>query len=180
MVSIGRGSADRAREMLLEVLAIADEIGSKPAGQSLLEVAAGLAASRDGVGTAPRASSARRRRRRARRGFIATRPTRHFLAPLIAQAREALGAAAFAAAEAAGRALTYEVAMARRARGSLATPDRAPVPAARRCGGQPRAATLLGYSLMIQGSSGFGVPGPVRLIVYLYVLPLVECLSSQT
>ena len=31
-----------------------------------------------------------------------------FLAPLVAKAREALGAATFAAAEAAGRAFTYE------------------------------------------------------------------------
>ena len=38
-----RGSARARRRMLLEVLAIADEIGSKPAGQSALEVSAGLA-----------------------------------------------------------------------------------------------------------------------------------------
>jgi predicted ATPase/class 3 adenylate cyclase len=44
MVSIDRGSTARARAMLQEALAIAAEIGSKPAGQSALEVMAGLAA----------------------------------------------------------------------------------------------------------------------------------------
>ena len=47
MVSIGRGSATPARAMLLEVLEIAEEIGSKPAVQSVFEVSAGLAASRE-------------------------------------------------------------------------------------------------------------------------------------
>jgi tetratricopeptide (TPR) repeat protein len=46
MVAIGRGSVDRVGAQLLEVLAIADAIGSKPAGLSALEVSAGLAASK--------------------------------------------------------------------------------------------------------------------------------------
>jgi tetratricopeptide (TPR) repeat protein len=44
MVSIGRGATGPARGMLLEVLAIAGEIGSKPAEQSVFEVSAALAA----------------------------------------------------------------------------------------------------------------------------------------
>jgi tetratricopeptide (TPR) repeat protein len=102
MVSIGRGSGDRARGMLIEVLAIADEIGSKPAEQSVLEVSAGLAASRTQwkravvfFGTAEA---------QAERTGLRREPTDEaFLAPLIAKAREALGRAAFAEAEAVGR-----------------------------------------------------------------------------
>ena len=45
MVSIGRGLGERARELLLKVLTIVEEIGSKRAGQSVLEVSAGLASS---------------------------------------------------------------------------------------------------------------------------------------
>ena len=44
MVAIERGAADRARALLGEVLTIAEQTGSKPAGQSALEVSAGLAA----------------------------------------------------------------------------------------------------------------------------------------
>ena len=46
MVAIGRGAGERAATMLLEVQAIAMELGWRPAGQSVLEVCAGLAASR--------------------------------------------------------------------------------------------------------------------------------------
>src|SRR4029450_3225794 len=46
MVAIGRGSGARARMMLREALDIAAEIGDKRAGQSGLEVSAGLAALR--------------------------------------------------------------------------------------------------------------------------------------
>src|SRR5207244_5016981 len=44
MVAIGRGFAPRARELLRDVLTIAEETDSKTAGQSALEVSAGLAA----------------------------------------------------------------------------------------------------------------------------------------
>ena len=65
MVSIGRGSRDRALETLTEALEIAEAIGSKRAGQSGLEVSAGLHASSEDVG-------ARRRSVRCGRGTDGT------------------------------------------------------------------------------------------------------------
>ena len=47
MVAICRSAAEQASDLLRDVLVIADETGSKPAGQSALEVAAGLAALRN-------------------------------------------------------------------------------------------------------------------------------------
>src|SRR5207244_6776137 len=47
MVYIGRGQGERARNALVDVDALAAEIGSKPAGQSLIEVCAGLASFED-------------------------------------------------------------------------------------------------------------------------------------
>jgi predicted ATPase/class 3 adenylate cyclase len=110
MVAIGNGSRHHARRMLLEVLAIAEEIGSKPAGQSALEVSACLAALREEwqraalfFGTAEAQSE--------RTGLHRDPADEAFLAPLIAKVRAALGSAPFGAAEAAGRALSYEDAM---------------------------------------------------------------------
>lgn len=110
MVAIGNGSRHHARRMLLEVLTIAEEIGSKPAGQSALEVSACLAALREEwecaallFGTAEAQSE--------RTGLHRDPADEAFLAPLIAKARAALGSASFGAAEAAGRALSYEDAM---------------------------------------------------------------------
>jgi predicted ATPase/class 3 adenylate cyclase len=111
MVAIGRGSGERAGGMLLEVQAIAEEIGWHPAGQSVLEVCAGLAASRAdwehaacffGAAEAQTGES----------GLHRDPADDAFLTPLVAQARKALGPAAFGAADAAGRALSYEQAMA--------------------------------------------------------------------
>ena len=92
MVSIGRGGATPARAMLLEVLAIAEEIGSKPAGQSVLEVSAGLAASREEWANARTLLRCRGSAGAARRGCGAIPPTRRFSQPLVARARDALGA----------------------------------------------------------------------------------------
>jgi predicted ATPase/class 3 adenylate cyclase len=111
MVSIGRSSGDRAQSMLREVLSIAEEIGSKPAGQSVLEVSAGLGAVRaewERAGLFFGAAEAQTRQTGLHRD-----PTDEaFLAPLIEQARKALGTEAFATIEAAGRALSYDDAMA--------------------------------------------------------------------
>jgi non-specific serine/threonine protein kinase len=110
MVSIGRGSGIRARAMLLEVLSIAADIGSKPAVQSVLEVSAGLGASRDEWARAATFFGAAE----ALAGQTGLRrdPTDEaFLAPLIASARDALGAQPFAAAEATGRALAFDQAV---------------------------------------------------------------------
>ena len=110
MVSIGRGSGDRARGMLVEALAIAVEIGSKRAGASLLEVTAGLAAlcgAHERVALFFGAAEAQTEQTGLHRDPV----DEAFLAPRVAEAREALGEAAFAAAAAAGRALSYEDAL---------------------------------------------------------------------
>jgi predicted ATPase/class 3 adenylate cyclase len=111
MACLGRGTNERARTILLEALTIAQEIGSRPAGQSVVEVCAGLAALRKewertasfyGVAEAQIAYTG-----------IQRDPTDEaFLKPLVAKARAALGPAAFSAGENAGRALSYDDAIA--------------------------------------------------------------------
>jgi tetratricopeptide (TPR) repeat protein len=117
MVSIGRGSQNRARYVLLEALEIADESGSKPTGQSVLEVCAGLGALREEWQSAVRLFGAAEAQT-SQTGLHRDPTDEAFLAPLVARARTALGESAFAAAEASGRALSYDEAMAA-ARGSL-------------------------------------------------------------
>ena len=111
MVAIGRGTGAAARDMLQEVLAIAVEIGSKPAGQSALEVAAGLAALQQEWARAARLFGAAEAQT-AQTGLQRDPADEVFLAPLMAQARVALGTARFDAAETSGRALGYEDAVA--------------------------------------------------------------------
>jgi hypothetical protein len=111
MVAIGRGDGERARTMLLEVLAIADEIGSKPVGQSVFEVSAGLAALREEWPRVARFYGAAEVQA-AQTGLHRDPGDEAFLAPLLARARAALGAPAFAAAESAGRELPFEQAIA--------------------------------------------------------------------
>jgi hypothetical protein len=97
--------------MLLEVLAIAAEIGSKPAEQSACEVSAGLAASRGEWASAARFYGIAE----AQAGKTGLRrdPTDEaFLAPYVAQAREALGQEAFASAQNAGATQSYDGALA--------------------------------------------------------------------
>jgi predicted ATPase/class 3 adenylate cyclase len=110
MVSIGRGSGERVTRMLLEVLAIAEEIGSKPAVQSVLDVSAGLAAFREEWACAARFYGAAEAQTR-QTGLHRDRTDEAFLTPLVAKAREALGAAAFAAAEDSGHSLTFDEAI---------------------------------------------------------------------
>jgi tetratricopeptide (TPR) repeat protein len=107
MVAVGRERDEQARTILLEVLAIAADIGSRAAGQSVLEVCAGLASLRKQYDRAGRFYGAAE--------ALATQTGLHrapaddaFLEPLVAKAREALDATAFDAAEAGGRALSYE------------------------------------------------------------------------
>ncbi len=111
MVAIGLGSADRVRTHLLEVLAIVDEIGSKPAGLSALEVCAGFAAMHREWEQAARFFGAAEAQMR-QTGLHRDPADEAFLVPLIALARRALGATPFAAAEAAGAALAYKQALA--------------------------------------------------------------------
>jgi tetratricopeptide (TPR) repeat protein len=110
MVSVGRGAIDRARGMLLEAVTIADEIGSKRTGQSALEVAAGLGSRCEDWQRATRLYGAAENQT-AQTGLRRDPADEAFLSPLMAQTRKALGAAAFVAAEAAGRTLSYEEAL---------------------------------------------------------------------
>ena len=107
MVSIARGFGDPIRAMMREVSSIVDEIGSEPLAQSVLEVCAGLAAfgaewERAALfyGAVEAQSD--------RTGLHRDPADQAFLAPLIARANQALGPAAFAAAESAGRVLPYQ------------------------------------------------------------------------
>ena len=110
MVAIARRLGDRAREMLKEAAAIAVEIGSRPVGQSLLEVSAGLAVWRGENELAARFFGAAEIQMEET-GLFRHPADQAFLGPLIAQARLALPTAAFQVAEAAGRALPPEKAM---------------------------------------------------------------------
>jgi predicted ATPase/class 3 adenylate cyclase len=107
MATAGASIDDRVPAMLREALDIASEIGSKPVAQSVLEVSAGLAASRGDWPRAARLFGAAEGRA-ARTGLHRDPADEAFLAPLIARARHALGEAAFAAAERAGRAVGHD------------------------------------------------------------------------
>ena len=110
MVSVTRGLADRAGTMLLEVMRIAERTGSRPVAQSALEVSAGLAAARKDYVRAARFFGVAEAQA-AQTGLQRDPADEAFLAPLVSQARHALGDEAFGAAETAGRALTSEEAL---------------------------------------------------------------------
>ncbi|MEO8506039.1 MAG: adenylate/guanylate cyclase domain-containing protein [Betaproteobacteria bacterium] len=111
MVAIDRGRPDRARAWLSEAASLSLELGSMPIEQCVLDVAAGLAAHGEQWDRAARLFG-------AAEAIIAQtqlqreRADAAFLEPLIARARVALGPAAYAAAEGAGRALASSAAMA--------------------------------------------------------------------
>ena len=109
--SISLGSGDRARGMVREGLAIAEEIGSERWGVAHLDCSTGLAAFFSEWECAARLHGATEAQieqiGRQREPADAA-----FLAPLIRRTREALGAAAFAAAESAGGLLSYDEAIA--------------------------------------------------------------------
>jgi hypothetical protein len=96
--------------MLLETLGICEEIGSKMLGAYAMMIASGLAAFREESSRAAELHAAATRQL-DELGFRFEPADEAFLAPLIAQARNALGAEAFAAAETSGRAISYEMAM---------------------------------------------------------------------
>ncbi len=111
MVSVGRGTSDRAHAMLIEVIAIAGRIGSRPVAQSALEVCSGLAAACRDWTLAARLFGAAEAQT-AQTGLQRDAADEAFLAPLVAQARQALGAEGFAIVEAQGRALRSDDALA--------------------------------------------------------------------
>jgi predicted ATPase/class 3 adenylate cyclase len=106
-VAIIRGFGDRARDLLLEAIAIDKEISSKYLAPWILEVSAGLAASREKWQDAARFYAAAETRLEEL-GSQREPVDAAFLMPLIANTRDKLGESVFAAAEAAGRALSYE------------------------------------------------------------------------
>jgi len=110
MVSISRGVPLPVSRMLLEVLDIGEAIGSKPAGQSALEVASALAWLRGDNPTAARLFGAAEAQ--AEETGLRRDPTDDaFLMQIIERVRVALGEATFAGAEAVGRAFSYEEAI---------------------------------------------------------------------
>jgi non-specific serine/threonine protein kinase len=111
MVSINSGSRENALETLTEALTIAEKIGSKRAGQSGLEVSAGFHILDEEWNRAAVLFGAAQAHM-AHTGLHRDPTDESFLAPLIEKARGALGESVFAAAEATGRELAYEGAIA--------------------------------------------------------------------
>ena len=111
MVAIARVQHARAGGLLREVLQIVEESGLKPAAQSLLEVSAGIAAARAEWGAAARLFGAAETQM-AETGLHRDPADEAFLAPFVARAKAEFGDSAFAASEAAGRALDYSQAIA--------------------------------------------------------------------
>jgi predicted ATPase/class 3 adenylate cyclase len=110
MVAVIGGSGQRAGPMLIEVLDIAGQIGSSALGQSVADVAAALASARAQWQSAARFYGIAEAQI-ALTGLHRDPGDEAFIAPFIADARNALGAVAFSAAEASGRALDYDDAM---------------------------------------------------------------------
>ncbi len=110
MVLIDRGAGNGASPLLLEALAIADEIGSKRMGQSVFEVAAGLAALREEWEFTAQFYGAAEAQA-GQTGIHRDPADEAFLAPRISRTQTALSADAFAAAEATGRTIGYAEAM---------------------------------------------------------------------
>jgi non-specific serine/threonine protein kinase len=109
--SVSLGLGDRACGMMREALAIAEEIGSRRTGIALLDSSIGLAAFFSEWESAARLCGATETLSR-QMGYQREPVDEVFLAPLIRRTREALGAAAFAAAESAGRSLSHDEAIA--------------------------------------------------------------------
>src|SRR5204863_7788424 len=105
-----RRNPDAARAMLLEVIDIARETGSKAVGQSILEVSAGLAALRGEWRQMARFYGAAEAQKR-RSGLNRDPADEAFLTPRLSQARASLGATEFSAAEVSGRSCSYEQAL---------------------------------------------------------------------
>jgi len=118
MTSIERGRGERARDLLREAIAIVEATASRPAGQSVLEVCAGLAGQCDEWEKAARFYGAAE--------AVAALTSLHrdpaddaFLAPWVERARKSLGEARFEAAVGEGRARSFEESL-REARAWLA------------------------------------------------------------
>ncbi len=111
MVTIARCDATRSRRLLAEAHTIAASTRSQVAGQSALEVGAGLAALCGAWECAARWYGAAEAQA-ARTGVRRDPSDEAFLAPWMGVTAAAIGAPAYAAAEAAGRALAFGDALA--------------------------------------------------------------------
>ena len=111
MVAVGRHAGRGAASMLLEAMDLAADASSKPALQSALEVSCSLAASRGEWERAARFFGAAEAQTAAS-GIHRDPADEAFLAAWIAKVRAALPPAAYAATEAAGRALAFDEAIA--------------------------------------------------------------------
>ena len=110
-LSIAVGKLDRARLLLLECHEISIVVGLLGLGRHLLEVTAGLAAALGDHRSAARFYGAAQARKRAT-GAAREPVDEAFISPLVARSQAELGPAAFAAADAAGQALGYDLALA--------------------------------------------------------------------
>lgn len=108
--AIARGNGAAARALLLDAHELGQSAGSRPVGQSIIDIAAGLAASLHDYERAARLYGVAEEQAR-KTGLRRDAADEAFLAPLIAEARARLQEAAFRQAEAAGRALSYEDAL---------------------------------------------------------------------
>jgi len=110
IVAIERSACDAAADMLREVHAIVEQTASQPVGQSLLEIAAALAAAR---GDAERAAwlYGAAEANAARTGIARDPADESFLRTWVGQARAALDPTRSAAAEEAGRGAAYDAAL---------------------------------------------------------------------
>jgi predicted ATPase/DNA-binding winged helix-turn-helix (wHTH) protein len=108
--SISLGREDQARGMVREGLAIVDEIGSRRLGVAYLDCLTGLAAA---VGDWERAARLHGTAEalREQMGYHREPTDEASLSQIVRSAREALGSDAFAAAESAGRAVSYDEAI---------------------------------------------------------------------
>lgn len=110
MVAVVQRDHLRARAMLLESLAISDELGSRRGRLVVMEVCAGLAASLEQWSLTPRFDGAADIHT-LQMGRRRDRPDAAFLAPLVDRAKHALGPVNYGTSLAAGRALSYDEAV---------------------------------------------------------------------
>jgi predicted ATPase/DNA-binding winged helix-turn-helix (wHTH) protein len=104
--AIGLGRAEQARAMVREGLTIVEELGAKRVGVAHLDCLTGLAAA-VGDGTSAARFYGATEAVSGQLGYRREPADEASLAPFVARTRVALGSAAFAAAESAGRALSY-------------------------------------------------------------------------
>jgi predicted ATPase/DNA-binding SARP family transcriptional activator len=106
MLSVSSLAFNYARQMLREALAIVETTGSRPVGQSVIEVCAGLAAANADWQVSAGFYGAAEEHSRIT-GLRRDATDQAFLAPLIAKTRQALGADEFADAEAVSSKLPF-------------------------------------------------------------------------